>query len=163
MSNINELTAKLKAAAAKALLEEGYTWWDESQLLQEDGVSLHPADAAFVAEASPENVLTLIEALESAERQNGYLREQRDEWERKAISNFEDCSEMAARIAELEARTLTVKLPQDEDWQPFGFAKWANSKLPASVGTMTISHCEDAWRAAFDVFAAAAGMQIEGE
>lgn len=79
-------------------------------------------------------------ALEAAERQKGYLREQCNEWERKAISNFENCSEMAARIeelesqrkmafmasnrwadkfreaekriAELEARTLTVKLPE---------------------------------------------------
>lgn len=40
----------------------------------------------------------------AAERQNGYLREQRDEWERKAISNFEYCSEMTMRIEELESQ-----------------------------------------------------------
>ena len=67
------------------------------------------------------------------------------------------------RIAELEARTLTVKLPQDEEGQQFGFAKWANSKLPASTGTMTISYCEDAWREALEVFAAAAGVNVEFE
>lgn len=44
------------------------------------------------------------EQLEVAERQNGYLREQRDEWERKAISNFEECAEMSARTEELEAQ-----------------------------------------------------------
>ncbi len=48
--------------------------------------------------------LALLDELEAAERQHGYLREQRDEWERKAISNFEDCSEMAARIEELESQ-----------------------------------------------------------
>ncbi|EMG1265083.1 hypothetical protein ACRZ6Q_000418 [Citrobacter freundii] len=51
--------------------------------------------------------LSLLEAeekLEDAERQNGYLREQRDEWERKAISNFEECTEMSARIEELESQ-----------------------------------------------------------
>ncbi|HCT6030404.1 TPA: hypothetical protein OT260_005645, partial [Klebsiella pneumoniae] len=74
-------------------------------------------------------------------RANGYLREQSAEWERKAISNFEDCAEMSARveelesqrklaftasnrwadkfreaerrIAELESRTVTVKLPAE--------------------------------------------------
>lgn len=46
----------------------------------------------------------LYKKLEAAESQNGYLREQRDEWERKAISNFEECVEMAARIEELEAQ-----------------------------------------------------------
>lgn len=66
----------------------------------------------FHEKATPDAVLALLDELEAAERQNGYLREQRDEWERKAIGNFEECSEMAARIAELEARTLTVKLPQ---------------------------------------------------
>lgn len=48
--------------------------------------------------------LSLLDELESAERQNGYLREQHDEWERKAISNFEECSEMSARIEELESQ-----------------------------------------------------------
>ncbi|CAM6570341.1 TPA: hypothetical protein ACQ7PP_000876 [Klebsiella pneumoniae] len=85
----------------------------------------------------------LVEALEKAQRANGYLREQSAEWERKAISNFEDCAEMSARveelesqrklaftasnrwadkfraaekrIAELESRTVTVKLPQRYD------------------------------------------------
>lgn len=49
-------------------------------------------------------ITALVEALEAAERQNGYLRKQRDEWERKAISNFEDCSEMSKRIEELESQ-----------------------------------------------------------
>ncbi|MGE5987379.1 ead/Ea22-like family protein [Klebsiella michiganensis] len=63
--------------------------------------------------------------------------------------------------AELESRT--VKLPDDEDGQAYGFGKWSNGKLPATAGTMTIAYCEDAWRAAFEVFASAAGIKVEAE
>ncbi|EIY5047020.1 hypothetical protein ML130_000156 [Klebsiella quasipneumoniae] len=65
--------------------------------------------------------------------------------------------------AELESRTVTVKLPDDEDGQAYGFGKWANRKLPATAGTMTIAYCEDAWRAAFEVFSSAAGIKVEAE
>ncbi|EKQ6526323.1 hypothetical protein P6O13_001725 [Klebsiella aerogenes] len=86
-----------------------------------------------------EDIDALVEALEKAQRANGYLREQSSDWEREAIGNFEDCEEMSARveelesqrklafaasnrwadkfreaekrIAELESRTVTVKLP----------------------------------------------------
>lgn len=61
----------------------------------------------------------------------------------------------------LESRT--VKLPDDEDGQAYGFGKWANRKLPATAGTMTIAYCEDAWRAAFEVFSSAAGIKVEAE
>ena len=70
-------------------------------------------------------------------------------------------AENAERIAELESRT--VKLPDDEDGQAYGFGKWANGKLPATAGTMTIAYCEDAWRAAFEVFSSAAGIKVEAE
>ena len=163
----------------------------------------------------------LVEALEKAQSANEYLREQSAEWERKAISNFEDCAEMSSRIEELESqrklafaasnrwadkfreaeqriaelsegkvgsallerenhhvevvgkltehidqlesRTVTVKLPDDEDGQAYGFGKWSNSKLPATAGTMTIAYCEDAWRAAFEVFSSATGIKVEAE
>ncbi len=61
-------------------------------------------DAEFIAAANPATMLALLDELEAAESQNGYLREQRDEWERKAISNFEECTEMSARIEELESQ-----------------------------------------------------------
>ncbi|WP_323110341.1 hypothetical protein [Klebsiella quasipneumoniae] len=64
-------------------------------------------------------------------------------------------------ITQLESRT--VKLPDDEDGQAYGFGKWANRKLPATAGTMTIAYCEDAWRAAFEVFSSAAGIKVEAE
>lgn len=58
----------------------------------------------FIVEACPAYILKLIAALEQAQRQNGYLREQSAEWERKAISNFEESSEMFVRIEELESQ-----------------------------------------------------------
>ncbi|EPL2080512.1 hypothetical protein [Klebsiella pneumoniae] len=141
MTDITELAQSLENAASKALIEEGLTWFCEEQLSHEDGIALHKADAEFIALANPTNILALVEALEKARRANGYLREQSAEWERKAISNFEDCAEMSARveelesqrklaftasnrwadkfreaerrIAELESRTVTVKLPAE--------------------------------------------------
>lgn len=65
------------------------------------------------------------------------------------------------RITQLESRT--VKLPDDEDGQAYGFGKWSNSKLPATAETMTIAYCEDAWRTAFEVFSSAAGIKVEAE
>ncbi|HFF9935234.1 TPA: hypothetical protein ACNMPM_005111 [Klebsiella pneumoniae] len=62
-----------------------------------------------------------------------------------------------------ESSAVTVKLPDDEDGQAYGFGKWSNSKLPATAGTMTIAYCEDAWRAAFEVFSSAAGIKVEAE
>lgn len=52
--------------------------------------------------------LSLVDALEKAQRANGHLREQSAEWERKAISNFEDCAEMSARIEELESQRASA-------------------------------------------------------
>lgn len=80
----------------------------------------------------------------------------------------QDALKYAALMHKWEARPeqqpVTVNLPVDEDGNPFGFARWANTQLPGDTGTMTISRCEDAWRAAFAVFSAAAGITIaEGE
>lgn len=131
MTDITELTAKLKAAAQDEIMCREAC--DTSDLWQD--------------EASPENVLELTEALEKAQRRENEWKELcnaaaldldawekiddksrelvckltdalirqkaiSEDWERKAISNFEECAKMSQRIAELEARTLTVKLPE---------------------------------------------------
>lgn len=96
----------------------------------------------------------LIEALEKAKGMEDY-------WKTQCRGITEHCEELQARIAELESRT--VKLPDDEDGQAYGFGKWANGKLPATAGTMTIAYCEDAWRAAFEVFSSTAGIKVEAE
>lgn len=98
--------------------------------------------------------LLLVEALEKAQGMEAY-------WKTQCRGITDHCEELQARIAELESRT--VKLPDDEDGQAYGFGKWANRKLPATAGTMTIAYCEDARRAAFEVFSSAAGIKVEAE
>ncbi|HBT6882714.1 TPA: hypothetical protein MCG49_004267 [Klebsiella pneumoniae] len=96
----------------------------------------------------------LVEALEKARGMESY-------WKTQCRGITDHCEELQARIAELESRT--VKLPDDEDGQAYGFGKWANGKLPATAGTMTIAYCEDAWRAAFEVFSYTAGIKVEAD
>ncbi|HGF0157622.1 TPA: ead/Ea22-like family protein [Klebsiella variicola] len=151
-TDITELAQSLENAASKALIEEGLTWFSEEQLSHEDGIALHKADAEFVAVANPANVLALVEALEKAQAQSSKWLEAYH----KAVSIGARYEE---RIAELESRTVTVKLPDDEDGQAYGFGKWANRAIPATAGAMMISYCEDAWRAAFEVFSNGAGIK----
>lgn len=85
----------------------------------------------------------LVEALEKAQRANGHLREQSAEWERKAISNFEECAKLSQRVEELESRT--VKMPE-----PF--------KLAKSSSGLTYYFADDV-----DAALTAAGIKVEGE
>ena len=147
MNDITALAQRMKAAAENL---DGDTWHDEGvsvyggaydvgdtvcydHIVDCENVNGESLVAEFIAIANPANVLALVEALEKAQQQNGHIREQSAEWERKAISNFEECVEMSARIeeleaqrklaftacnrwrdkcAELESRTVTVKLPK---------------------------------------------------
>ncbi|HHT1217049.1 TPA: ead/Ea22-like family protein, partial [Klebsiella michiganensis] len=59
-TDITELAQSLKAAAEKAIAEEGSTWWNEEQLASDYGLALHRTDAKFIALASHENVLALV-------------------------------------------------------------------------------------------------------
>lgn len=140
-------TAKLKAAAEKA------RWGDWSAYKPHSGargyevrvgieaVAQHclKDDAAFIAEASPKAVLELIAALEAAERQKGYLREQCNEWERKAISNFENCSEMAARIEELESQRQMAFIASNRWADKFREAEKRIAELEKRVGAAGIN------------------------
>ncbi|HFD1354329.1 hypothetical protein [Klebsiella pneumoniae] len=103
----------------------------------------------------------LVEALEKAQQRIVELDRKNCELDSLTQRWAVERAENADRIAELESRT--VKLPDDEDGQAYGFGKWANRKLPATAGTMTIAYCEDAWRAAFEVFSSAAGIKVEAE
>ncbi|HBX7204056.1 TPA: hypothetical protein MYU74_000738 [Klebsiella pneumoniae] len=108
-------------------------------------ISLSIAECKSVIAALDER-LALVESLEKAQETIAFQQ-----------------GEIKALLSSLESRTFTVKLPDDEDGQAYGFGKWANGKLPATAGTMTIAYCEDAWRAAFEVFSSAAGIKVEGE
>ena len=160
MTDITELALSLKAAAEKASngdwVKESGDGWEAccSANDQANGgfIIAHfvGPDAAenreFVQAANPANVLALVEALEKAQETIAFQQ-----------------GEIKALLSSLESRTFTVKLPDDEDGQAYGFGKWANGKLPATAGTMTIAYCEDAWRAAFEVFSSAAGIKVEAE
>jgi len=88
MNNIDELTAKLKAAAKLRI--EADSWPGSDGRIARMGVYIETGD-----DISPANILTLIEALEAAEK----------------------------RIAELEARELVVNLPAYVDGRTLGYGE----------------------------------------
>ncbi|ENU4011006.1 hypothetical protein [Klebsiella michiganensis] len=136
MTDITELAQSLKAAAEKAIAEEGSTWWNEEQLASDYGLALHRTDAKFIALASHENVLALVEALEKAQGMETY-------WKTQCRGITDHCEELQARIAELESRT--VKMPE-----PF--------KLAKSSSGLTYYFADDV-----DAALTAAGIKVEGE
>ncbi|MDH7612431.1 hypothetical protein [Raoultella ornithinolytica] len=93
-TDITELAQSLKAAAEHYQSVQGIARYSKTA----------DAKERFLELANPANIIAMVEALEKAQRANGYLREQSAEWERKAISNFEDCAEMSARVEELESQ-----------------------------------------------------------
>lgn len=125
MSNITELTAKLKAAALEEIMCREAC--DTSDLWQD--------------EASPENVLALTEALEAADRHNAELEDLLEaeirSWTQRydAANGRREAAEK--RIASLEARTLTVKLPIAATEGRRGYklkATWAIQEACADAG-----------------------------
>ncbi|HDK6588303.1 TPA: hypothetical protein ACT9Y1_005705 [Klebsiella pneumoniae] len=164
--NINELALRMRAAAKNA------------------ADNFHPNMLV-----QSRDIITLVEALEKTKTKSDVYDMLRDDYGLRekgvGLSDFVDWQ--ANRIAELEeshaqviqsrdhykriideglrrlAESRSVKLPDDEDGQAYGFGKWANGKLPATAGAMTIAYCEDAWRAAFEVFSSTAGIKVEAE
>lgn len=84
---------------------------DITELAQRLKLEVHRAVSDFNPNMNikTRDLKELVEALEKAQRANGHLREQSAEWERKAISNFEECAKLSQRVEELESRA--VKLP----------------------------------------------------
>lgn len=133
-----------------------------------------PHDAEFIAAANPANVLALVEALEKARRANAaqddHINQQQDRidqlekghreaakqinsWRRLAKQNIDerekDISELEAsrqRIAELESRTVTVKLPTRID----------------NIDLRSPLEVEDMWIYRLKNALAAAGIQVNG-
>lgn len=93
--------SRITYGCAGAFYDETGCHYAEGRSLADD----HYAESRItVVDVSDPDVLAMVEALEKAQSANEYLREQSAEWERKAISNFEDCAEMSARIEELESQ-----------------------------------------------------------
>ncbi len=117
MTDITELTAKLKAAAQDL---NGETWrylrlsvYGGGYIINGAGQTVVCTDsgdvpavcARFIETANPANILALTEALEAAEQNSDGVA--------GLVESYETTISMLKnRIAELEARTLTVKLPK---------------------------------------------------
>jgi len=130
MTDINELIARMKAAAhAEIMCREAC---DTSDLWQE--------------EASPENVLELTEALEAKEKQRAAAN-------KVVIQQDVELHELRQSIAELEARTLTVKLPEYRN-SPDMHTKQFYEAIGFNQG---LDACIEA------ILAAGIKLQIEGE
>lgn len=135
-TDITELAQSLKAAAGKATPGNwrafqyhdgrcGVGGGNHDEIMVCEHISKkRPHDALFIAMANPTNVTALVEALEKAQRANGHLREQSAEWERKAISNFEECAKLSQRVEELESRTVTVENLQESAYRAGLTAGW---------------------------------------
>lgn len=160
--------SRITYGCAGAFYDETGCHYAEGRSLADD----HYAESRItVVDVSDPDVLAMVEALEKAQSRDViqsakdyHFDQQADriaELDAELEREREKSRRVMSRIAELESRT--VKLPDDEDGQAYGFGKWANGKLPATAGTMTIAYCEDAWRAAFEVFSSTAGIKVEAE
>ncbi|HFZ2456417.1 TPA: ead/Ea22-like family protein [Klebsiella aerogenes] len=170
MTDITELAQSLKAAAEKATPGQ----WMRSSVQfnsitdianpMEQGNKPHIAntsekrDAEFISLANPANILALVEALEKVQRQNGYLREQSAEWERKAISNFQESATMSERIYLLESRTVTVKLPPRKNATDYVEDEFSNEDLASIFNT-----CRLQCKVALEKALTAQGIKWEAE
>ncbi|WP_318393039.1 hypothetical protein [Enterobacter sp.] len=149
MTDITELTAKLKAAAL-----------DEIMCREACDTSDAWHDAA-----SPENVLALTEALEAAEELNKHLdlavrkaevvseklRVRAEAFEATMIAAKDRAQAAQSRIAELEARTLAVKLP------PYSFFDFKLGSHHASGAYVNLEAMNK------ELAKAGIKLQIEGE
>ncbi|HID8917457.1 TPA: hypothetical protein ACXE54_003265 [Klebsiella michiganensis] len=99
-TDITELAQRMKAAAMRA------------KAATEDYVAHRMSITVFLEECKefndlsdgPDNIIALVEALEKAQGMEAY-------WKTQCRGITDHCEELQARIAELESRTVTVKLP----------------------------------------------------
>ncbi|MBD7748434.1 ead/Ea22-like family protein, partial [Klebsiella pneumoniae] len=81
---------------------EGHVAWDETA----------QRNAEFIALANPANIRALVEALEKAQQQMTESENRVRKQNRHICELFDDNTALRQRIAELESRTVTVKMPK---------------------------------------------------
>ena len=133
MTDITELAQSLKAAA-------------DREMICRDGAE---TSEIWERTVTPENILALVEALEKAQAQSSKWLEAYH----KAVSIGARYEE---RIAELESRTVTVKLPFTPE--PSAFAPWV-AKAFYQFHKDTVKSCV----AVFSDACATAGIKWEVE
>lgn len=124
MNDITALMATMKAAAENL---DGDTWHSEGasvyggaydvgdtvchdHIVDCENVNGESLVAEFIAAANPANVLALVEALEARDKQIAKDVEIKARLCRESNSLFDRLRAAEKRIAELESRTVTVKL-----------------------------------------------------
>ncbi len=122
MTDITELAQSLKAAAEKATQGNwrafqyhdgrcGIGGGHNDEIMVCEHISKErPHDAMFIALANPANVLALVEALEKAQQRIVELDRKNCELDSLTQRWAVERAENADRIADLESRTVTVKL-----------------------------------------------------
>ncbi|MDJ1030379.1 ead/Ea22-like family protein [Klebsiella quasipneumoniae] len=164
MTDITELAQSLKAAAEKATQGNwrafkyhdgrcGIGGGHHDEIMVCEHISKRrPHDAEFIALANPANILALVEALEKAQAteahcNRGWIEAHEQEARAEAAEQ---------RIADLESRTITFKLPFTPE--PSAFAPWA-AKAFYQFHKDTVKSCV----AVFSDACAAAGIKVEAE
>lgn len=175
-TDITELAQSLKAAAEKATqgrweyypgntsIEYNVDSMDEDQgsIVYVDSGDFTQAqtdrNGEFIALANPVNVLALVEALEKAQTKADVYDMLRDDYglREKGVGLADLVDWQAKRIAELESRTVTFKLPFTPE--PSAFAPWV-AKAFYQFHKDTVKSCV----AVFSDACATAGIKVEAE
>ena len=163
MTDITELAQSLKAAAENAIGAHerlaAYPYDEIIDISQHEGeqIDIDITDLnEFNKEANPVNILALVEALEKAQQfiaRQGQILLNQDE----SLSIRRGELEFARRrIAELESRIVTVKIPSTVEPSPF--APWI-AKAFYQFHKDTVNSCVTV----FSDACAAAGIKVETE
>ena len=103
MTDITELAQRMKAAAERVIKNYDSEWFETGSQI----CTVHKSKINLISLANPVNVLALVEALEKAQQQIVELQQGCENDPR-----IHEIIDLKERIAELESRTVTVKLPQ---------------------------------------------------
>ena len=163
MTDITELAQSLKAAAEK--WQEAWGKYDKVEITIAEFIRAAEQYESIVKD--PANILALVEALEKAQQVDEELckllplgAECMDPPDGGDVEPIEQVRRMVAdyrqRIAELESRTVTFKLPFTPE--PSAFAPWA-AKAFYQFHKDTVKSCV----AVFSDACAAAGIKVEAE
>ncbi|HFE7776826.1 TPA: ead/Ea22-like family protein [Klebsiella pneumoniae] len=168
MTDITELAQSLKAAAEKATQGNwrafqyhdgrcGIGGGHNDEIMVCEHISKErPHDAMFIALANPANVLALVEALERSQQRIVELDRKNCELDSLTQRWAVERAENADRIAELESRAVTFKLPSTPE--PSAFAPWV-AKAFYQFHKDTVKSCV----AVFSDACRAAGIKVEVE
>ena len=102
-TDITELAQRMKAAAERVIKNYDSEWFETGSQI----CTVHKSKINLISLANPVNVLALVEALEKAQQQIVELQQGCENDPR-----IHEIIDLKERIAELESRTVTVKLPQ---------------------------------------------------